>query len=101
MSTTQTPIAMTAKPREPMSIETIQKILTVISLGLAVIFLTASTYMFIFEKTKGMMSTLKAAFVPLVLLINGFLSAAIVIVNLKMNPPDETESTPTASPLNS
>ena len=47
------------------------------------------------------MSTIKAALVPLILLGNGFLSAAIVIVNLKMNPPDETESSITPTPTSS
>ena len=92
----QTPTPITA-PAKPMSLETTQKILTVASLILAVLLLSASTYMFLFEKTKGMMSTMKAALVPLILLGNGFLSAAIVIVNLKMNPPDETESSITTT----
>lgn len=70
-----------------------QKFLTVASLIVAVILLMASTYMFLFQKTKGIMSTLKAALVPLFLLANAVLNAAITINNLKMNSPDD-DSTP-------
>ena len=73
-----------------------QKFLTVASLIVAVILLMASTYMFLFQKTKGMMSTLKAAFVPLFLLANAVLNAAITINNLKINPPDDSTPTPSA-----
>jgi ABC-type multidrug transport system permease subunit len=68
----------------------IQKIMTTASLIVAVILLMATSYMFLQQKTIGLMSTLKAAFVPLFLLANAILTGLITVNNLVIDAEDSS-----------